>query len=75
MIEVVSRQRQRKMDCERWQAFGEKAIGAIQASSGNAKHSGDVTIAFVSDRQIKKLNKRFRGFDKATDVLSFPAET
>ncbi|HET6890138.1 MAG TPA: rRNA maturation RNase YbeY [Pyrinomonadaceae bacterium] len=74
MIEVVSRQRQRKMDCERWQAFGEKAIEAIQASSGNAKHSGDATIAFVSDRQIKELNKRFRGFDKATDVLSFPAE-
>ena len=81
MIEVVSRQRQRKMDCERWQAFGERALEAIGAGSGNArhagnaKHSGDATIAFVSDRQIKELNKRFRGFDKATDVLSFPAES
>jgi probable rRNA maturation factor len=69
MIEVVSRQRQRKMDCERWQAFSERALKAI------GKDTGDVTIAFVSDRQIKQLNKRFRGFDKATDVLSFPAET
>ena len=75
MIEVVNRQRQRKMDCERWQAFGERALKAIGLSSGNAKHAGDATIAFVSDQQIKELNKRFRGFNKATDVLSFPAET
>jgi probable rRNA maturation factor len=75
MIEVVSRQRQRKMDCERWQAFGERTLRAIEASSGNAKYPGDATIAFVSDRRIKELNKRFRGFDKPTDVLSFPAET
>jgi probable rRNA maturation factor len=66
MIEVVSRQRQRKMDCERWQVFGEKALTAI----GKAEH--DATIAFVSDRQIKILNKRFRGQGKPTDVLSFP---
>ncbi len=66
MIEVVSRQRRRKMDCERWQVFGEKALKAI----GKAGH--DATIAFVSDRQIKTLNKRFRGRGNPTDVLSFP---
>ena len=55
------------MDCERWQVFGEKALKAI----GKAGH--DATIAFVSDRQIKILNKRFRGLSKPTDVLSFPA--
>ena len=67
MIEVVSRQRRRKMDCERWQQFSEKALETI----GSAGH--DVTIAFVSDRQIKTLNKRFRGLSEPTDVLSFPA--
>ncbi|MDQ3668121.1 MAG: rRNA maturation RNase YbeY [Acidobacteriota bacterium] len=55
------------MDCERWQVFGEQALRAI----GKSGH--DATIAFVSDRQIKILNKRFRGLDKPTDVLSFPA--
>ncbi|MCM3874251.1 MAG: rRNA maturation RNase YbeY [Pyrinomonadaceae bacterium] len=67
MIEVVSRQRRRKIDCERWQVFAERALKAI----GKSGH--DATIAFVSDRQIKILNKRFRGQDKPTDVLSFPA--
>jgi probable rRNA maturation factor len=66
MIEVVSRQRRRKMDCGHWQVFGEKALKAI------GKPGLDATIAFVSDRQIKILNKRFRGLAKPTDVLSFP---
>jgi probable rRNA maturation factor len=55
------------MDCERWQVFGEKALKAI------GKEGHDATIAFVSDRQIETLNKRFRGLGKPTDVLSFPA--
>lgn len=67
MIEVVNRQRGRKIDCERWQTFSEKALRAI------GKSLGDVTIAFVSDRQIRALNKRFRNHNRATDVLSFPA--
>ena len=67
MIEVVSRQRRRKMDCQRWQVFGEKALKAL------GKAGQDATIAFVSDRQIKILNKRFRGLGNPTDILSFPA--
>lgn len=30
-----------------------------------------VCVSFVSDLQIKKLNKTYRSIDKATDVLSF----
>lgn len=36
--------------------------------------NSSVTVAFVSDQQIRKLNKQFRGIDKATDVLSFPTD-
>lgn len=35
--------------------------------------SGEVSVLLTSDRKIRKLNKEFRGIDKATDVLSFPA--
>jgi probable rRNA maturation factor len=31
----------------------------------------EVDVAFVSDAQMRALNKRFRGIDKTTDVLSF----
>lgn len=34
----------------------------------------EVTVCFVDDREIARLNRRFRGKPKATDVLSFPAD-
>lgn len=35
---------------------------------------GEVAIALVSDARIRSLNKAFRRIDRATDVLSFPAD-
>ena len=34
---------------------------------------GEVTILLTTDKAIRTLNRRFRGKNKATDVLSFPA--
>jgi probable rRNA maturation factor len=33
----------------------------------------EVTVCFVEDREIARLNRKFRGKPKPTDVLSFPA--
>jgi probable rRNA maturation factor len=68
MVEVVNRQRRLKLDTEAWSTFADKALDAIGKSDSLA------TIAFVSDKRIRELNRQFRGIDKATDVLSFPAE-
>ena len=68
MVEVVNRQRGKKLDTEAWSTFAVKALEAI----GN--HGSSATIAFVSDQRIRSLNRQFRDIDKATDVLSFPAE-
>src|SRR5882724_6895060 len=67
MIEVVNRQRKVPVDCERWQAFVEKAIRVLPAETAG------VTVAFVSDRAMSELNRLWRRKRGTTDVLSFPA--
>jgi probable rRNA maturation factor len=36
---------------------------------------GQVTVLLTTDMAVRKLNREFRGIDKATDVLSFPAQS
>ena len=67
MIEVVNRQRKRPVDVERWRVFAERALEVVP--SGGA----GVTVAFVSDRAMRELNRRWRGKRGTTDVLSFPS--
>ncbi len=69
MIEVVNRQRKMPIDCERWQAFATRAAGVLPGTSG-----ASATVAFVSDRAMRELNRMWRHKRGTTDVLSFPAE-
>jgi len=39
----------------------------------SAKLTGSVSVLLTGDAEIRRLNREFRGKDKATDVLSFPA--
>ena len=68
MIEVVNRQRKVPVDCGRWRAFVAKALKVVPAKGAG------VTVAFVSDRAMRELNRRWRGRRGTTDVLSFPSE-
>lgn len=67
MIEIVNRQRKLPLDEERWRVFTAKALKAAPANGAG------VTVAFVSDRAMRELNRRWRGKRGTTDVLSFPA--
>src|ERR1044071_2343451 len=67
MIEVVNRQRKVLMDGERWRAFVERALKVVPSKGAGA------TVAFVSDRRMRELNRRWRGKRGTTDVLSFPS--
>jgi probable rRNA maturation factor len=39
-----------------------------------ARARGDLAIALASDAQVRALNRRYRGQDRPTDVLSFPSD-
>ncbi|HKS29258.1 MAG TPA: rRNA maturation RNase YbeY [Pyrinomonadaceae bacterium] len=68
MIEVVNRQRKVSVDGERWREFTERALGVVPAEG-----AAGVTVAFVSDRLMRELNRMWRHKKGTTDVLSFPA--
>lgn len=50
-----------------------RGLGQWLQRAAPASAKGDVSIAVVSDRRMRALNRQFRGKDSATDVLSFPA--
>ena len=35
---------------------------------------GEVNVLVAGSREVRELNRRYRGQDKATDVLSFPSD-
>ena len=66
--DVVNRQRLAGIDAHRVARTADATLGAL------GRHGTNLTIAFVRDRVMRKLNRKFRGIGRTTDVLSFPAE-
>jgi probable rRNA maturation factor len=46
---------------------------AIAAAAPVRARNAELSLTLTSDRAIQALNRRWRGMDKPTDVLSFPA--
>jgi probable rRNA maturation factor len=53
-----------------------RAAGVSRWLASIAPHRarGTVSVALVSDRTSRTLNRRYRRIDRPTDVLSFPAD-
>ena len=57
------------------QVAATRGLGPWLTKIAPASARGDVCVALVSDARMRALNRQFRGKDKVTDVLSFPAGT
>ncbi len=50
-----------------------RALSDWLAAVAPARARGTVTVALVDDAVMRRLNRRFAGKSRATDVLSFPS--
>lgn len=55
---------------------GERSLGGLLEGLRQrlAPHAEGLSISYVDDRIMRKLNREHRGINQTTDVLSFPAE-
>ncbi|MGI6245991.1 MAG: rRNA maturation RNase YbeY [Pseudochelatococcus sp.] len=59
---------------ERVAALLQRAVGAALARAGVSLREGaELGVALADDETVRQLNGRWRGFDKPTNVLSFPS--
>ncbi len=70
------------IDCEDWngipdlEALARTAVDAcLPLVEDRLPGRAELSLAFVGDAGIQKLNREFRNMDKATNVLSFPLWT
>jgi len=74
MIEVLFDNRQDFMEIkeENLKAIEKAIVSTIEIEKvvGNF----EVSVSFVTNKEIKELNKNYRGVDSDTDVLSFPMD-
>ncbi len=66
----------RVSDAEVWRAWGLSRSGLsrfLHTAQEVVGLAGEVEVLLAGDRTLRRLNRTYRGKDKATDVLSFPA--
>lgn len=56
------------------EALAERCLAAVMAEAPHPELRRVTTALFTSDEAVRSLNARWRGKDKPTNVLSFPAD-
>lgn len=66
-IDIINRQRKFRLNTKRL----ERRLGEVMKAAG--VEMAEVALLLVSDRSIKRVNKEWRGVNRPTDCISFPA--
>ncbi len=71
MVKVKINNKQNKIDInqEIYNLF--QKIGA-EAAALEGYDQGEISVAFLTNKEIQEINKRYKNIDRPTDVLSFP---
>lgn len=69
MVEIINSQRRHPLRRKRIRTLIERLAARYRLDDPG------IVVAFVGTRRIRTLNRTFRGQDRPTDVLSFPAGT
>src|SRR5262245_42015383 len=64
-IEIINRQRLREIDSGRTAALSRAVLDRI------GRPEAVLTVTFIRDHAMRRLNRDYRGIDSPTDVLSF----
>ena len=66
MIEILNQQRRHKINIQRFRGLLRRLIEHYNLESP------EIVLAFVNNKPIQELNRKFLKRDRPTDVLSFP---
>lgn len=62
-----------EVEDEAWSRQSPDVESIVARAAGQVAPPGDVVILLTDDQTVRELNARFRGKDRPTNVLSFPA--
>jgi probable rRNA maturation factor len=68
-VTIVNLQKKISLDSTAYREYSSRLCETVSEAAAK-----ELSVAFISDRRMKELNKFFRGKDSTTDVLSFPHE-
>ena len=66
----ISYESEKKLDIPYEDIVNKMVVSALDFENG--PYEAEVSVTFVDDEEIRKINSEYRGIDKSTDVLSFP---
>jgi probable rRNA maturation factor len=67
------------VECENWRSIADLdeltkrcLVASLAETEDRLRDGAELSLLFCDDARIRLLNAQFRGFDKPTNVLSFP---